>query len=177
MTSRNNYDKLDFVLSTDATTSKSKMEFQRVWKPTNSQSKEAGKIWVSKLNWPVMVDNEFCLFIAPEGFGGGKPFLSMWQWSYDKDLKERVPIFRVGKQSIGSLDNESALFTCQLDSDYLVTCAWEKTTDFLNVFMKGPEGEQEVGAFKLFANTKPHDKAPDCKGRSCKAEERDQRAD
>ncbi|RBQ68484.1 hypothetical protein FVER14953_12651 [Fusarium verticillioides] len=163
MTSRNNYDKLDFVLSTDATTSKSKMEFQRVWKPTNSQSKETGKIWVSKLNWPVMADNEFCLFIAPEGFGEGKPFLAMWQWSYDKDLKERVPIFRVGKQSIGSLDNESALFTCQLDADYLVTCAWEKKTDVLNVFMKGPEGEQEIGAFKLFANTKPHDEAPDCK--------------
>ncbi|KAF5608275.1 hard-surface inducible [Fusarium subglutinans] len=78
MTSRDNYDKLDFVLSTDTTTSTSRMEFKRVWKPANPQSKEAGKIWVSKLNWPVMADNEFCLFIAPEGFGEGKPFLSMW---------------------------------------------------------------------------------------------------
>ncbi|KAF5552212.1 hard-surface inducible [Fusarium napiforme] len=158
MTSRDQYDKLDFILSTDTTTSKSKMDFQRVWKPTNSQSKEVGKIWVSKLNWPVMADNEFCLFIAPEG----KLFLSMWQWSHDKYLNERVPIFRVGKQSIGTLDSKSALFTCQLDSDYLVTCAWEKTTEVLSAFMKGPEGEQEVGAFKLFANTKPHDEAQDC---------------
>ncbi|KLO92143.1 uncharacterized protein FFB20_03074 [Fusarium fujikuroi] len=53
------------------------------------------------------------------------------------------------------------MFTCQLDSDYLVTCAWEKTTDVLNVFMKGPEGDQEVGEFKVFANTKPHDEASD----------------
>lgn len=163
MTSRDNYDKLDFILSTDTTTATSRMEFKRVWKPANPQSKEAGKIWVSKLTWPVLADNEFCLFIAPEGFGEGKAFLSMWQWSYDKDLKERVPIFRVGKQSIGMLDSTSAMFTCQLDSDYLVTCAWEKTTDVLNVFMKGPEGNQEVGEFKLFANTKPHEEAPDCK--------------
>ncbi|KAF5543075.1 hypothetical protein FPHYL_11366 [Fusarium phyllophilum] len=161
MTSRDNYDKLDFILSTDTTTSTSRMEFKRVWKPANSRSNETGKIWVSKLNWPVMADNEFCLFIAPEGFGEGKPFLSMWQWSYDKNLKERVPIFRVGKQSIGTLDSNSAWFTCQLDSGYRVTCAWEKTTNVLNIFMKGPEGEQEVGAFKLFANTKPHDDAPD----------------
>ncbi|KAF5239490.1 hypothetical protein FANTH_9939 [Fusarium anthophilum] len=163
MTSRDNYDKLDFVLSTDTTTSTSRMEFKRVWKPANPQSKEAGKIWVSKLNWPVMADNEFCLFITPGGFGEGKPFLSMWQWSYDKDLKERVPIFRVGKQSIGALENDSAMFTCQLDSHYLVTCAWEKTTDVLNVFMEGPEGNQEVGEFKLFANTKPHDVVLDAK--------------
>ncbi|KAF5618655.1 hypothetical protein F52700_12175 [Fusarium sp. NRRL 52700] len=164
MTSRDNYNKLDFVLSTDATTATSHMEFKRVWKPSNPQSKEAGKVWVSKLNWPVMADNEFCLFIAPEGFGEGKPFISMWQWSYDKDLKERVPIFRVGKQSFGSLGNDSAMFTCQLDSEYLVTCAWEKTTDVLNVFMSGPpEGDKEVGAFKLFANTKPHDEDPDYK--------------
>ncbi|KAF5636845.1 hypothetical protein F25303_8048 [Fusarium sp. NRRL 25303] len=163
MTSRDNYDKLDFVLSTDTTTATSNMEFKRVWKPASPQSKEVGKIWVSKLTWPVMADNEFCLFIAPEGFGEGKPFISMWQWSYDKSLKERVPIFRVGRQSIGTLDSDSAMFTCQLDSDYLVTCAWEKVTDVLTVFMKGPEGEQEVGAFKLFANTKPHDEVPDCK--------------
>ncbi|KAF4435063.1 hypothetical protein FACUT_7422 [Fusarium acutatum] len=162
MTSRDNYDKLDFVLSTDTTTATSHMEFKRVWKSANPQSKEAGKIWVSKLNWPVMVDNEFCLFVAPEGLGEKKPFLSMWQWSYDKDLKERAPIFRVGIQSIGTLDN-SAWFTCQLDSDYLVTCAWEKVTDVLTVFMKGPEGNQEVGEFKLFANTKPYGEAPDCK--------------
>ncbi|KAG4274380.1 hypothetical protein FPRO04_09338 [Fusarium proliferatum] len=161
MTSRDNYGKLDFVLSTDTTTATSRMEFKRVWKPANPQSKEAGKIWVSKLTWPVLADNEFCLFIAPEGFGEGKPFLSMWQWSYDKYLNERVPIFRVGKQSIGALDSDSAMFTCQLDSDYLVTCAWEKTTDVLNVFMKGPEGDQEVGEFKVFANTKPHDEASD----------------
>ncbi|KAF5709479.1 hypothetical protein FMUND_10089 [Fusarium mundagurra] len=164
MTSRDNYNKLDFVLSADTTTATSHMVFKRVWKPSNPQSKETGKVWVSKLNWPVMADNEFCLFIAPEGFGEGKPFLSMWQWSHDKYLKERVPIFRVGKQSIGEigeLDNNSALFTCQLDSDYLVTCAWEKTTDVLTVFMKGPEGNQEVGAFKLFANTKPHEEASD----------------
>ncbi|KAF5691044.1 hypothetical protein FDENT_3648 [Fusarium denticulatum] len=161
MTARNNYDKLDFVLSTDTTTATSHMEFKRVWKAANPLPKEAGKIWVSKLNWPVMADNEFCLFIAPEGFGEGKPFLSMWQWSYDKDLKERIPIFRVGKQSIGTLDSNSAWFTCQLDSDYLVTCTWEKTTDVLTVFMKGPEDEREVGAFKLFANTKPHVEAPD----------------
>ncbi|KAG5800668.1 hypothetical protein H9Q69_000227 [Fusarium xylarioides] len=163
MTSRDNYDKLDFVLSTDTTTSTSHMEFKRIWKPANPQSQETGKIWVSKLTWPVMADNEFCLFIAPEGFGERKSFLSMWQWSYDKDLKERVPIFRVGKQSIGALGSNSAWFTCQLDSDYRVTCAWEKTTDVLNIFMKGLEGDQEVGAFKLFANTKPHDDAQDCK--------------
>ncbi|KAG4263821.1 hypothetical protein FPRO03_09097 [Fusarium proliferatum] len=163
MTSRDNYGKLDFVLSTDITTATSRMEFKRVWKPANPQSKEAGKIWVSKLTWPVLADNEFCLFIAPEGFGEGKPFLSMWQWSYDKYLNERVPIFRVGKQSIGALDSDSAMFTCQLDSDYLVTCAWEKTTDVLTVFMKGAEGDQEVGEFKVFANTKPHDEASDCK--------------
>ncbi|KAF5717267.1 hypothetical protein FGLOB1_2117 [Fusarium globosum] len=161
ITSRNNYGKLDFVLSTDTTTATSRMEFKRVWKPANPQSKETGKIWVSKLTWPILADNEFCLFIAPEGFGEGKPFLSMWQWSYDKYLNERVPIFRVGKQSIGALDSDSAMFTCQLDSDYLVTCAWEKTTDVLNVFMKGPEGDQEVGEFKVFANTKPHDGASD----------------
>ncbi|KAF4498563.1 hypothetical protein FAGAP_5266 [Fusarium agapanthi] len=45
MTSRENYDKPDFVLSTDTTTSTSHMEFKRVWKPASPHSKEAGKIW------------------------------------------------------------------------------------------------------------------------------------
>ncbi|KAM0543844.1 hypothetical protein ACHAPJ_012081 [Fusarium lateritium] len=157
MTSHDSYDKLRFVLSTGPGTTQSTMEFKRIWKPAGKQSKETGRIWVGKINWHGLATNEFCLFIAPEGFDSGKPFLSMWQWTKNRQGEEKSPVFRAGGQNIGSLQNNAADFVCQVDSNYLLTCAWRKKTDDLNVFMKGPEGEENLGAFKLFAASNPED--------------------
>jgi predicted nucleic acid-binding Zn-ribbon protein len=155
MTSSDNYEKLNLVMSNDAG-GMSEMEFKRIWKAEGEWSRECGRIWLGKINWSTFASDEFCLFIAPEGFGEGRPILSMWQWTQDSQGKEKAPSFRAEQQKILSpLDDNGVKFSYH--SYYDITCTWNKKTDTLAVHMKGPEADQDLGEFKLSAVTNPHD--------------------
>ncbi|KAM0342496.1 hypothetical protein ACHAPU_009470 [Fusarium lateritium] len=155
MTSSDNYRKLNLVMSNDAG-GKSEMEFKCIWKAEGEWSKECGRIWFGKINWSTFASDEVCLFIAPEGFGEGRPILSMWQWTQDSEGKEKSPSFRAEQQKLLSpLDDNGVKFSYH--SYYDITCTWNKKTDSLAVHMRGPEADQDLGEFKLLAVTNPHD--------------------
>ncbi|KAG5655107.1 hypothetical protein KAF25_000230 [Fusarium avenaceum] len=155
MTSSDNYERLNLAMSNDAG-GISKMEFKRIWKAEGEWSRECGRIWLGKINWSTFASDEFCLFIVPEGFGEGRPILSMWQWTQDSQGKEKAPSFQAEQQKILSpLDDNGVKFSYH--SYYDITYTWNKKTDTLAVHMKGQEADQDLGEFKLLAVTKPHD--------------------
>ncbi|KAG7411291.1 hypothetical protein Forpe1208_v010627 [Fusarium oxysporum f. sp. rapae] len=89
------------------------------------------------------------IFIVPEGFGDGKPVLSLWQWTHDDTGTEKSPSFRAESQKMLSGTGKGVKFSYH--SYYDITCTWDETTEKLAVHMKGPEANQDLGEYNLSA--------------------------
>ncbi|KAG5657313.1 hypothetical protein KAF25_005877 [Fusarium avenaceum] len=148
ITSRDIYGKLDVVMMNPAGF-KSKMEFKRIWQPKGEQATGAARIWTGKISWSKYASDEMSIFIVPEGFGEGKPVLSMWQWSHDDTGTEKSPSFRAESQKMLSGAGKGVKFSYH--SYYDITCTWNEQTEKLSVHMKGPEASQDLGEYTLSA--------------------------
>ncbi|GKU08010.1 unnamed protein product, partial [Fusarium langsethiae] len=148
ITSRDLYGKLDVVMSNPAGF-KSKMVFKRIWQSKGEQATGAARIWTGKISWSQYASDEMGIFIVPEGFGEGKPVISMWQWSRDGTGTEKAPSFRDASQKMLSDAGKGVKFSYH--SYYDITCTWNEQTEKLSVHMKGPEANQDLGEFTLSA--------------------------
>ncbi|KAF4458704.1 hypothetical protein FALBO_14554 [Fusarium albosuccineum] len=78
--------------------------------------------------------NEPAIFIIPDGFGDGKPVLSLWQWTKDSKGQVKAP--------------EQYKFS--YNSYYDITCTWDQKTEKLAVHMKeGGNLQQDVADLNL----------------------------
>ncbi|KAF5230974.1 hypothetical protein FANTH_13588 [Fusarium anthophilum] len=148
ITSRDIYGKLDVVMSNPAG-AKSNMSFKRIWQSKGEQATGAARIWTGKISWSKYARDEMSIFIVPEGFGDGKPVLSLWQWSHDDTGTEKSPSFRAESQKMLSGARKGVKFSYH--SYYDITCTWDETTEKLAVHMKGPEANQDLGEYTLSA--------------------------
>lgn len=89
------------------------------------------------------------IFIVPEGFGDGKPVLSLWQWTHDDTGTEKSPSFRAESQKMLPGAGKGVKFSYH--SYYDITCTWDEKTEKLAVHMKGPEANQDLGEYTLSA--------------------------
>ncbi|KLP00666.1 uncharacterized protein FFB20_03527 [Fusarium fujikuroi] len=148
ITSRDIYGKLDVVMSNPAG-AKSNMSFKRIWQPKGEQTTGAARIWTGKISWSKYASDEMSIFIVPEGFGDGKPVLSLWQWTHDDTGTEKSPSFRAESQKMISGAGKGIKFSYH--SYYDITCTWDEKTEKLAVHMKGPEANQDLGEYTLSA--------------------------
>ncbi|KAF4946975.1 hypothetical protein FSARC_14069 [Fusarium sarcochroum] len=134
---------------------KAYMNFKRIWQSQDEQCTGSTRIWSGKINWAQYASNEMAIFIVPEGFGQGKPVLSLWQWTHDDSGTPKAPSFRAEHQTIESgPDKQGVKFS--YTSYYNITCVWDEKTEKLAVHMKGPEGGQDLGEFKLEVRIEGH---------------------
>ncbi|KAJ4135494.1 hypothetical protein BFJ70_g14012 [Fusarium oxysporum] len=148
ITSHDVYGKLDVVMSNPAG-AKSNMSFKRIWQSKGEQATGAARIWTGKISWSKYASDEMSIFIVPEGFGDGKPVLSLWQWTHDDTGTEKSPSFRAESQKMLPGAGKGVKFSYH--SYYDITCTWDETTEKLAVHMKGPEANQDLGEYNLSA--------------------------
>ncbi|KAH6873881.1 hypothetical protein B0T10DRAFT_553013 [Thelonectria olida] len=153
ITSQQVYDKLDVTMA-NPTNYKSTMTLDRIWQSEGDQSAGSARIWTGKINWVHFASNEMAIFIVPEGFGEGKPVLSLWQWTSDGSGKEKSPSFRNEVQKLEPGAGNGVKFSYK--SYYDLTCTWDEKTEKLAVHMKGPEADQDLGEFTLSALIERH---------------------
>ncbi|KAM0542736.1 hypothetical protein ACHAPJ_012669 [Fusarium lateritium] len=142
------YSKLKVTMS-NPTGYKTYMDFKRIWQSQGEQSTGPARIWTGKINWSQYASDEMAIFIVPEGFGQGKPVLSLWQWTHDGSGTANSPSFRAEPQKIEFGPGKGVKFS--YNSYYNITCTWDEKTEKLAVHMKGPEANQDLGEFTLAA--------------------------
>ncbi|KAH7237728.1 uncharacterized protein BKA55DRAFT_741655 [Fusarium redolens] len=128
---------------------KSKMSFKRIWQSKGEQATGAARIWTGKISWSKYASDEMSIFIVPEGFGDGKPVLSLWQWTHDDSGTEKSPSFRAEPQKMLPDVGKGVKFSYR--SYYDIVCTWDEKTEKLAVHMKGPEANQDLGEYNLSA--------------------------
>ncbi|CAM1511899.1 Fc.00g094120.m01.CDS01 [Cosmosporella sp. VM-42] len=153
ITTQQVYGKLNVTMS-NPTNFKSTMTLDRIWQSRGEQSTGTARIWTGKINWVQFASNEMAIFIVPEGFGDGKPVLSLWQWTVDGSGNKKSPSFREAVQKLESGAGNGVKFSYH--SYYDLTCTWDKKTEKLAVHMKGPEANKDLGEFSLSAIIERH---------------------
>ncbi|KAF6803176.1 hypothetical protein CSOJ01_11091 [Colletotrichum sojae] len=154
VTTKDNYAKLDVVMS-NPKNEKIPQNLKRIWQPKdNLTSGGTMRIWTGKVNWPKYASNEMGIFIVPDGFGEGKPVLSLWQWTKNADCVQNFPSFRDMTQKIQPGFEGGVKFSFK--DYYELNCNWDEKTEKLDVHMKGPEANQQLGVFTLSALVDRH---------------------
>ncbi|KAL0935862.1 uncharacterized protein CTRU02_208076 [Colletotrichum truncatum] len=149
ITTQSAYNKLNVTMSR-ACDLKSNMVLSRYWKSQGETSNEASRVWTGKINWPTYAENEMAMFIVPEGFGEGKPVLSLWQWTKDAhEQKPKDPSFRSELMKVVPGAANGVKFTYK--SFYELTCTWNNKTEKLAVYMQGGGDSKDLGEFALSA--------------------------
>ncbi len=94
--------------------------------------------------------------VIPDGFAAGRPALTFWQWTTDKDGKTKVNCVQDVSQTDHVPAEGSLKFT--IAGDYKLACTWDETTEQLAVRMSGGDGAQiqDVGPLTLAAHFQPH---------------------
>ncbi|KAF7552133.1 hypothetical protein G7Z17_g4539 [Cylindrodendrum hubeiense] len=153
ITSQQAYGKLSATMSNPAQ-DKSTMALDRIWQSKGEQSVGTGRIWFGKINWSQFALNELAIFIVPEGFGEGKPVLSLWQWTRDSSGNKKSPSFRdaIQKQEAGT----SSGVTFSYHSYYDLACAWDAKSEKLGVHMSEYGNTKDLGQFPLSAVIEGH---------------------
>ncbi|EEU43465.1 uncharacterized protein NECHADRAFT_82783 [Fusarium vanettenii 77-13-4] len=77
ITTQQTYSKISITMS-NPQKDKSTMTADRVWESKGEQDTGDARIWTGKFNYIQYASNEPAIFIAPDGFGDGKPILSLW---------------------------------------------------------------------------------------------------
>ena len=153
ITAKNNYSKLSVTMGNPGK-NKSTMSFERIWQPEGAQSTDSARIWTGKINWLDYAQNEETIFIVPQGFGDGKPIISIWQWTKSSSNKEKDPQPRFMTQKVlSSNDNEVKV---SFESYYKFTATWNKKTEKLAVQMAESGKPQDLGEYTLAALSEQH---------------------
>ncbi|KAF4943351.1 hypothetical protein FGADI_13476 [Fusarium gaditjirri] len=154
------YEKLRITISNPEGI-KSPMEFKRVWKSEGESSTDPGRIWTGKFDWPTYAAEEPVIFIVPEGFGEGKPVLSMWQWTKDPNGTEKSPCFHA--ESMKMLPGTTDGVKFSYNSYFGTICTWNDKSEILSVMVKECGNDRELGNFSLsaFIEAGPESENPD----------------
>ncbi|KAJ4269515.1 hypothetical protein NW762_001176 [Fusarium torreyae] len=122
----------------------SPMPLQRIWE-SDQELTGTTRIWTGKFNWMNFAQGEHAIFIVPDGFGEGKPILSLWQYTKDSAGKLKDPSFRNEVQkSVSGLGSDVVKFSYK--SYYDISCTWEAKTDKLAVHVKEGSHGEDVGS-------------------------------
>ncbi|KAF4990299.1 hypothetical protein FDECE_14442 [Fusarium decemcellulare] len=148
ITTQKVYSKLNITMS-NPYNDKNTMAFDRIWQSKGEQDTGNARVWTGKFNWLEFANNEPVIFIVPDGFGDGKPILSLWQWTKDSKGQTKAPSFRDAVQKALS-DPSSDQYKFSYNSYYDITCTWDKKTEKLAVHMKeGGNLQQDVANLNL----------------------------
>ncbi|KAJ3543604.1 hypothetical protein NM208_g3476 [Fusarium decemcellulare] len=148
ITTQKIYSKLNITMS-NPYNDKNTMAFDRIWQSKGEQDTGNARVWTGKFNWLEFANNEPVIFIVPDGFGDGKPILSLWQWTKDSKGQTKAPSFRDAVQKALS-DPSSDQYKFSYTSYYDITCTWDKKTEKLAVHMKeGGNLQQDVANLNL----------------------------
>ncbi|KAJ3959286.1 hypothetical protein N0V92_004121 [Colletotrichum tropicale] len=157
ITSKQIYEKIDVTMSGTGS-SKTSTTLERIW-GTHSHGGKANdtvRVWTGKINWSTFAKNEMATFIAPEGFGEGRPIVSLWQWTKSYAGKAKDPSLHCEYQKIQTENDDIVRFT--YSSYYDLDCTFNRQTSKLFVRMKSPQesSAKDLGDFALAAMIDRH---------------------
>ncbi|KAJ0363091.1 hypothetical protein COL154_005709 [Colletotrichum chrysophilum] len=150
ITSQQAYENIKITMS-DCASHETSSSLKRVW-GTHSHGDKANdtvRVWTGKINWSTFAKNEMAAFIAPEGFGQGRPIISLWQWTKNYAGKANDPSLRCEYQKIEAENDDVVRFT--YTSYYDLDCTFNRQTGKLSVRMKSPQDSsaKDLGEFTL----------------------------
>lgn len=150
ITTQQTYSKISITMS-NPQKDKSTMTADRVWESKGEQDTGDARIWTGKFNYIQYASNEPVIFIAPDGFGDGKPILSLWQWTQNANGEPKAPSFRSCVQKALSkpgCGNYQFSFT----DYYTLTCTWNDKNESLAARLRYGSGQEyDVATLNLSA--------------------------
>ncbi|KAI8665523.1 hypothetical protein LRP88_03975 [Fusarium phalaenopsidis] len=150
ITTQQTYSKISITMS-NPQKDKSTMTADRVWESKGEQDTGDARIWTGKFNYIQYASNEPAIFIAPDGFGDGKPILSLWQWTKNANGEPKAPSFRNCVQKALSkpgCGNYQFSFT----DYYTLTCTWNDKNESLAARLRYGSGQEyDVATLNLSA--------------------------
>ncbi|KAH0443090.1 RecF/RecN/SMC N terminal domain-containing protein [Colletotrichum camelliae] len=152
ITSQQAYENIKVTMS-DCASYETSSTLKRVW-GTHSHGGKANdtvRVWTGKINWSTFAKNEMATFIAPEGFGQGRPIVSLWQWTKSYAGKAKDPSLHCEYQKIQTENDDVFRFT--YTSYFDLDCTFNRQTGKLSVRMKSPQesSAKDLGDFTLAA--------------------------
>ncbi|RSL99917.1 hypothetical protein CEP52_009425 [Fusarium oligoseptatum] len=150
ITTQQTYSKISITMS-NPQKDKSTMSANSIWQSQGEQDTGDARIWTGKFNWIQYANDEPAIFIAPDGFGDGKPILTLWQWTHNAQGVPKDPSFRnCVQKALTKPGRGNYQFT--FTDYYTLTCTWNEKNETLAVNMKqGTSREQETGVLNLSA--------------------------
>ncbi|KAJ4149127.1 hypothetical protein NW754_000566 [Fusarium falciforme] len=144
VTTQEGYKSLSVVMRNPTNGVSNPMPLQRIWE-SEQELTGTTRIWTGKFNWMHFAKDEPAIFIVPDGFGEGKPILSLWQYTQDSAGKLKDPSFRNEVQkSVSGIGTDTVKFSYH--SYYDISCTWEAQTDKLAVHVKEGSHGEDVGS-------------------------------
>ncbi|KAI8259178.1 Myosin-6 [Colletotrichum sp. SAR11_239] len=152
ITSQQAYENIKITMS-DCASHETSSTLNRVWGAHSHGDKanDTVRVWTGKINWSIFAKDEMAIFIAPEGFGQGRPIISLWQWTKNSAGKSKDPSLRCEYQNIQTENDDVVRFT--YTSYYDLDCTFNRQTGKLSVRMKSPRDSsaKDLGDFTLAA--------------------------
>lgn len=143
VTTKGGYKSLSVVMRNPTKGVSDALPLQRIWQ-SEKELTGTTRIWTGKFSWMHFAKDEPAIFIVPDGFGEGKPILSLWQYTQDSAGKLKDPSFRNEVQkSVSGIDTDIVKFSYH--SYYDISCTWEAKTDKLAVHVKEGSHGEDVG--------------------------------
>ncbi|KAM5349737.1 hypothetical protein ACJ41O_006242 [Fusarium nematophilum] len=143
ITTQQGYGKLSVIMKNPNNGVSKPMPLDRIWQSEHELTGTT-RIWTGKFSWMHFAQDEPAIFIVPDGFGEGKPILSLWQYTKDSAGKLKDPSFRSEVQkSVSGLDTDVVKFLYQ--SYYDISCTWDAKTDKLAVNVREGSHAEDVG--------------------------------
>lgn len=144
VTTEGGYKSLSVVMRNPTNGVSKPMPLQRIWE-SEQELTGTTRIWTGKFSWMHFAKDEPAIFIVPDGFGEGKPILSLWQYTQDSAGKLKDPSFRNAVQkSVSGIGTDVVKFSYH--SYYDISCTWEAKTDKLAVHVKEGSHGEDVGS-------------------------------
>ncbi|CEI63189.1 hypothetical protein FVEN_g272 [Fusarium venenatum] len=143
VTTKGGYKDLSLIMRNPQGGVSSPMSLQRIWE-SKEELTGTTRVWTGKFKWMNFAENEPAIFIVPDGFGEGKPILSLWQWTKASNGKTKDPSFRNEVQkNVTGLGSDTVKFSYH--SYYDINCIWDAKTDQLDVHVKENGHTEDVG--------------------------------
>ncbi|KAJ4011137.1 hypothetical protein NW752_007328 [Fusarium irregulare] len=143
VTTKSGYKELSVVMRNPQNGVSDAMPLQRIWE-SKEELTGTTRVWTGKFKWMNFANDEPAIFVVPDGFGEGKPILSMWQWTNASNGKMKEPSFRDEVQkNVTGLDTDTVKFGYH--SYYDINCTWDAKTDQLDVYVKEGSHGEDVG--------------------------------
>ncbi|KAH7274899.1 hypothetical protein MRS44_006852 [Fusarium solani] len=144
VTTQGGYKSLSVVMRNPTNGVSKPLPLQRIWE-SKQELTGTTRIWTGKFSWMHFAKDEPAIFIVPDGFGEGKPILSLWQYTQDSAGKLKDPSFRNEVQkSVSGIGTDVVKFSYH--SYYDISCTWEAKTDKLAVHVKEGSHGEDVGS-------------------------------